>query len=47
MAIKCPKCQADNADTARFYINCATQLTPAGQPFGTFKVVFNASLYKR
>ena len=32
MAIKCPKCQADNTDTARFCSNCATQLMPAGQP---------------
>ncbi len=32
MAITCPKCQADNTDTARFCSNCATQLTPAGQP---------------
>jgi serine/threonine protein kinase len=32
MTVKCPKCQADNTDTARFCSNCATQLTPAGQP---------------
>lgn len=32
MAIKCPKCQFDNTDTARFCSNCATQLTPGGQP---------------
>jgi serine/threonine protein kinase len=30
--MKCPKCQADNPDTSRFCGNCATQLTPAGQP---------------
>jgi len=30
--MKCPKCQSDNADTARFCSNCATQLTQAGQP---------------
>ncbi len=27
-----PKVQADNPDTSRFCGNCATQLTPAGQP---------------
>jgi len=31
VAIKCPKCQADNPETSRFCGNCATQLTPAGQ----------------
>jgi eukaryotic-like serine/threonine-protein kinase len=30
--MKCPKCQSDNTDTARFCSNCATQLTPGGQP---------------
>jgi serine/threonine protein kinase/WD40 repeat protein len=30
--MKCPSCQADNTDTARFCCNCATQLTLAGQP---------------
>jgi serine/threonine-protein kinase len=30
--MKCPKCHSDNTDTARFCSNCATQLTPAGQP---------------
>ena len=29
MAIKCPKCQSDNTDTARFCSNCATSLTSA------------------
>jgi serine/threonine protein kinase/Tol biopolymer transport system component len=32
MAVKCPKCQFDNTDTARFCSNCATKLTPGGQP---------------
>jgi len=32
MAVKCPKCQSDNTDTARFCSNCATHLTPAGLP---------------
>lgn len=32
MPVKCPKCQADNTDTARFCSNCATQLVPVGQP---------------
>ena len=31
MAIKCPKCQSDNTDSARFCSNCATQLMPGGQ----------------
>ena len=30
--MKCPKCHADNTDTARFCSNCATQLTGVGQP---------------
>ena len=30
--MKCPKCQSDNTDTARFCSNCATALTQAGQP---------------
>jgi serine/threonine protein kinase/Flp pilus assembly protein TadD len=30
--MKCLKCHADNPDTSRFCGNCATQLTPAGQP---------------
>ena len=30
--MKCPKCQSDNTDTARFCSNCATQLTPGGEP---------------
>jgi serine/threonine protein kinase len=29
VAIKCPKCQSDNTDTAKFCSNCATQLTAA------------------
>ena len=31
MTVKCPKCQSDNTDSARFCSNCATQLTPGGQ----------------
>lgn len=30
--MKCSKCSADNPDTSRFCGNCATALTPAGQP---------------
>jgi eukaryotic-like serine/threonine-protein kinase len=30
--MKCPKCQSDNTDTARFCSNCATALTSVGQP---------------
>jgi hypothetical protein len=29
MAIKCPKCQADNPDTQSFCGDCGTQLTPS------------------
>jgi len=29
MAVKCPRCHADNTDTARFCGNCATPLVPA------------------
>ena len=28
MAIKCPKCQTENPETARFYLDCGT---PIGQ----------------
>ncbi len=31
MAVKCPKCQSDNTDSARFCSNCATRLTQGGQ----------------
>src|SRR4030043_1589555 len=30
--MKCPKCQSENPDTARFCSNCATALTQPGQP---------------
>jgi hypothetical protein len=40
VAIKCPKCQSDNTDTARFCSNCATLLTPADQaPAGLTKTL--------
>ena len=29
MAIKCPKCRADNPDTKQFCGDCGTQLTPS------------------
>jgi predicted amidophosphoribosyltransferase len=29
--MKCPKCQSENTDTARFCSNCATALAPAGR----------------
>jgi len=32
VAVKCPKCQFENPDTSRFCGNCATALTPGGQP---------------
>jgi serine/threonine protein kinase/Tol biopolymer transport system component len=32
VATKCPKCNSENPETSRFCGNCATQLTPAGQP---------------
>ena len=32
MAIKCPKCHSENADTALYCSNCATSLTAAGKP---------------
>jgi serine/threonine-protein kinase len=32
VAVKCPKCQSDNTDFARFCSNCATALSQAGQP---------------
>ena len=32
MATTCPKCNSENPETSRFCGNCATQLTPAGQP---------------
>jgi serine/threonine protein kinase/Flp pilus assembly protein TadD len=32
LAIKCPKCHADNIDTARYCSNCATSLTQTGEP---------------
>ena len=30
MAVKCPKCQFDNTDSARFCSNCAEPLNVAG-----------------
>jgi serine/threonine protein kinase len=35
MAIKCPKCQSENTDTARFCSNCATPFTGVGEVIPT------------
>ena len=45
MAIKCPKCQADNTDTARFCSNCAKQLTSAGQPIAALTKTLETPAY--
>lgn len=29
MAVKCPQCQSENTDTARFCSNCAASLRPS------------------
>jgi len=29
MAVKCPKCQSENTDTARYFSNCAASLQPS------------------
>jgi serine/threonine protein kinase len=39
VAVKCPKCQSENPDTSRFCGNCATALTPAGQPPAPTKTI--------
>jgi predicted amidophosphoribosyltransferase len=31
MAFKCPKCQAENPDTARFCLDCGIQLASRGK----------------
>jgi serine/threonine-protein kinase len=45
VAVTCPKCQADNTDTARFCSNCATQLTPAGQPAAVLTKTLESPAY--
>ena len=34
--MKCPKCQSENADTARFCSNCATALAPSAEAHPSF-----------
>ena len=29
MATRCPKCQTENPETARFCLDCGTQISPA------------------
>jgi predicted amidophosphoribosyltransferase len=32
LAVKCPKCQAENPETKQFCADCGTRLTPGGGP---------------
>ncbi len=43
--MKCPKCQSDNTDTARFCSNCATQLTPGGEPQAALTKMLESPAY--
>jgi hypothetical protein len=43
--MKCPRCHADNPDTSRFCGNCATQLTPGGQPAAALTKTLESPAY--